>query len=126
MASLPNVSTIVEADAEEGEFKTWLAALYAYLSGQFGTTGEVDDARAALGITPLTLDNILSALGYTPADAAAAATDHNHTGTYSPMTAFVAGMRYSNFDGSSGITFTRANGTTVNVELSPPDSGGGD
>lgn len=117
MAALPNVTTAVAGAATEGDVKNHLSGVYAFLAGLFGTTGAAADARTALGVTPLTSGNVATALGYTPANLASAGSDHNHTGTYAPMTAFVSGTYYTTLLPVPGIRFTQANGATVDVPI---------
>ena len=118
MTALPASTLATASAATEGDVKNFLTGQRDYLSGLFGDTGVAADARAALGVAPLTSGNITTALGYTPANLANANTDHNHTGTYAPMTAFVSVDLYQS--GSDPYIvwyhrFTRANGSTIDV-----------
>ena len=75
-----------------------------------GNVGAVSNAQLAT--------SMVAGLGYTPANPANAATDHNHNGVYAPMTAFVAAGKIASNPGSSydhSIRFTRANGSTLDV-----------
>lgn len=118
MTALPASTVATASAATEGDVKNFLTGQRDYLSGLFGDTGVAADARAALGVAALTSANIAAALGYTPANPANAGTDHNHTGTYAPMTAFVSVSRYSSgYEPNINYyhRFTRANGSTQDV-----------
>ena len=67
MTALPASTLATASAATEGDVKNFLTGQRDYLSGLFGATGVAADARAALGVTPLTSANITTALGYTPA-----------------------------------------------------------
>lgn len=49
MAAIPAISDFTDAAVTEGEFKTALAGLHDYLTGQLGTAGTQAAAQAALG-----------------------------------------------------------------------------
>ena len=78
MPALPSATTATASSATEGNVKNYLIGLRDYLNGLLGATGNAADARAALGVTPLTYASLVAALGYTPANSANAATDHDH------------------------------------------------
>lgn len=50
MTALPNIAEFTGSAITEGEFKTALANLHAYLSGLLGTDGSPATAQAALGV----------------------------------------------------------------------------
>lgn len=69
----------------------------------------VSSFNTRTGAVTLTSSDVVTALGFTPSP-----NNHNHTGTYAPMTAFV-GCTYS--VGSQSLVFTLANGTSVSVYI---------
>lgn len=77
----------------------------------FGRTGAV-----AMQQSDITSGLVTGALGYTPANAANAGSDHNHNSAYAPMTAVVS---ISNPDVNGNSIATRANGTTFNIQMNP-------
>lgn len=50
MAAIPAISDFTDAAVTEGEFKTALAGLHDYLTGQLGTAGTQAAAQSALGV----------------------------------------------------------------------------
>ena len=77
------------------------------VSSVFGRTGAVT----------LQSSDITTALGFTPANNANAATDHSHS--YAPMTAVVSISDYLVGSGPPYCIATRANGTTFTFKASP-------
>lgn len=118
MTALPSATTATAAAATEGDVKNFLIALHDFCEGLLGATGLPTDARAALGVTPLSLANIVAALGYTPANFANAATDHNHSGVYAPMTAITGVSTFTTGENEYTdyyLRFTRANGSYFDI-----------
>jgi len=119
MTALPSATTATDASATEGDVKNFLIGLRDYLNGLFGATGVTADARTALGVTPLTYSNVLTALGYTPANLANAAGDHNHSGVYHDYnegrTAFASASSYVSGE-TRYIRLNRINGGYVDVQ----------
>ena len=131
MAALPTTTTAFASGATEAAFKSFLSSERDFLAGLLGTDGLPATARAALGVTALTYSNVITALGFTPpantlasittalgytaANHANAGIDHNHTGTYAPMTA-ITGAVYAN-QGTPFLRFTRASGATFDVVI---------
>lgn len=119
MPALPLATTATGTGATEGDVKNFLTALRAYLSGLLGESGLPADALAALGVSQMTGAQIISALGFTPAN-----TNHTHS-IYAPMTAIVSIVKYE--DGINRyIRYTRANGTVVDVLWVNISAGGGE
>lgn len=117
MPALPAASTATAAAATEGDVKNFLTALRDYLNGLLGSSGLPADARAALGVQTMTGNQIISALGFTPAAS-------GHTHAYAPMTAVVSIVKYE--DGINRyIRYTRANGAVVDVQWGNIYEGGG-
>lgn len=95
--ALPAASTATQTTATEGDVKNWLTNLHDYLAGLLGTTGLPADARTALGITvtaavssfntrtgdvTLKSTDVISALGFTPANAANTNDSYGKIGCY--------------------------------------------
>jgi hypothetical protein len=57
MTALPAASLSTNAAATQGDVKTFLTNLRDYLNGLLGSTGLPADARAALGVAAITLQN---------------------------------------------------------------------
>lgn len=119
MPALPSAASATATAATEGDVKNFLTALRDYLSALLGDTGLAADARAALGVSQMTGPQIISALGFTPAN-----TSHTHS-NYAPMTAVVSIVKYE--DGINRyIRYTRANGAVVDVLWVNISAGGGE
>lgn len=89
MTALPPIVQATGASVTEGEFKTFLSDLRAFLAGLLGTDGNAATARSSLGVpagssivasfntrtgaVTLSLLDVTNALGYTPHVAGAAA-----------------------------------------------------
>ena len=126
MAALPEATTATAVDADEADVKNFLTGMRDFLSGLFGATGTAADARAALGVTPLTSGSIATTLGYTPTSPAALAA---YVGAYAASnTAIVSIAMFDNGPGAYwGIRCTRANGAVFDVNLRfNTDPGGGE
>ena len=117
MPALPAASTATAAAATEGDVKNFLTGLRDYLNGLLGSSGLPADARAALGVQAMTGNQIISALGFTPAAS-------GHTHAYAPMTAIVSIVKYETLDWRY-LRFTRADGTVVDVTWANISAGGG-
>ncbi len=117
MPALPASTTATGPAATEGDVKNFLTALRDYLNGLLGASGLPADARTALGISTMTGAQIISALGFTPANA-------THSHAYAPMTAIVNIAKYETLDWRF-IRFTRADGTVVDVQWVNISAGGG-
>jgi hypothetical protein len=121
MTALPSATTATAAAATEGDVKNFLIALHDFCEGLLGATGVPADARAALGVAPLTLANIVAALGYTPANLANSASDHNHSGVYMDYTqgrtAFASAGTWMD-DGVRYMRLVRINGGYIDVRTS--------
>lgn len=74
MTALPLATAATDSAATEGDVKNYLTGLRDFLNGLLGATGVPADARAALGVSPLSAATIASALGYTPANSS-----HTHS-----------------------------------------------
>lgn len=126
MTALPAASLATNAAATQGDVKTFLTNLRDYLNGLLGSTGLPADARAALGVAAITLQNITDALGYVPANAANAATDHHHDANYAPQTAVANVVRYLIASNNTAYTrLTLINGTVIDREDIVIGGGGG-
>ena len=112
MTALPSATTATASAATEGDVKSFLTGTHDYLSGLFGDTGVAADAREALGVTAVTSGNIITALGYTPADASAVVSK-NMGGSYPIGAIIVAGRR------ALDATRISAGGTIAGSDLRP-------
>ena len=118
MPALPAASTATAAAATEGDVKNFLTGLRDYLNGLLGSSGLPADARAALGVQTMTGNQIISALGFTPAAS-------GHTHAYAPMTAVVSVEKYSAAS-AHYIRCTRASGAFFDVLWDDFSGGGGE
>ena len=76
MTALPSKPSFTGSTVTQGQFKTALDNLNDYLTGLFGSDGTVATARSTLSIvnpSNPTYAQVVSALGYTPYNAASAA-----------------------------------------------------
>lgn len=84
MPALPLATTATAAAATEGDVKNYLTALRDYLSTLLGDSGLAADARAKLAVMS-TAQDIVTALGYTPANQASVLgkdLGHNNIGSF--------------------------------------------
>lgn len=79
MTALPLATAATDSAATEGDVKNYLTGLRDFLNGLLGATGVPADARAALGVSPLSAATIASALGYTPANSSHTHSDYVST-----------------------------------------------
>lgn len=130
MTALPAATTATASSATEGDVKNYLIGLHDFLAGLLGATGVPADARAVLGVTPLTAGNIAAVLGYTPANPAnsgnADTLDGYHAAglPFAPKTAFTGAYRWDDSN-NRYIRLTRDNGGYVDVAYHTASDGGG-
>jgi len=134
MTALPPSTNATGAAVTEGEFKTFISDLRAFLAGLLGTDGVAATARATLGVpegssivqsfnsrtgaVTLSSGDVTVALGYTPANLASAGSDHNHSGVYAPMTAITGVSTFTTGENEYTdyyLRFTRANGSYFDI-----------